>query len=123
MNGHSQIRDKEPVISRRRSLILISAFLLLGAILRFYRLTNQSFWFDELYIAFTMKGDFWAHLKNLWYRENHPPLYIIALKGWVSIFGLSEWTMRALSATLGLVNWRIRLQRRADAFRTPGRSG
>lgn len=103
MNGYSPI-DEEPVISQKRSTIFISALLLLGAILRFYRLTNQSYWFDELYIAFTMKGDFWAHLQNLWYRENHPPLYIIALKEWVSIFGLSEWTMRALSATLGTLS-------------------
>lgn len=68
--------------------------LLLGA--------NRSFWFDEGY-SVALADRSWGELVGLTAVDVHPPLYYMALKAWIGVFGDAAWSYRALSAVfLGL---------------------
>jgi len=71
-----------------------------GAILRLQGLGRQSLWMDELYSVQSSQSlaDIWAFYQ--W--DLHPPLYSLLLYGWISAFGDSEFTVRLLSALLGI---------------------
>jgi len=61
---------------------------------------KQSVWFDEGYSILLAKSSV-SDLLSLTAVDAHPPLYYLILKGWASIFGYSEFALRALSTTLG----------------------
>ena len=65
---------------------------------RAYGIGNQSLWTDELFSRFY--PDLFS-LKYLWttglMHESTPPLYYMALEGWMRLFGTSEAAMRSLS--------------------------
>jgi uncharacterized membrane protein len=86
--------------------------LVLAALLRFYRLGQQSLWADEgNSVALTRLG-LWEIAQRTAF-DIHPPFYYWLLKGWVSIFGTSEMALRSLSALLGVgvvyLIWRLGL--------------
>jgi mannosyltransferase len=61
---------------------------------------KQSVWFDEGYSILLSERPV-SELLNLTSVDAHPPLYYLILKGWASIFGYSEFALRALSAIFG----------------------
>jgi glycosyltransferase involved in cell wall biosynthesis len=61
---------------------------------------QQSVWFDEGYSILLAKSSV-SDLLSLTAVDAHPPLYYLILKGWASIFGFSEFALRALSALFG----------------------
>jgi len=79
---------------------LVSAVLLivLAIGLRAYNIGHPSLWNDELFSRYY--ADLFG-LKYLWTtglsREDSPPLYYMALAGWMRLFGTSEAAMRSLS--------------------------
>ncbi len=76
--------------------------LLTAAALRFYRLGAQSLWSDEgnsLALAQRSFADIAARTAF----DIHPPFYYWLLKIWTSLFGLSEFSARSLSAVLGVL--------------------
>lgn len=81
---------------------LLFIITLLGAILRFYGLTHESFWLDETASAI------WAHKPIAeilqMQGEVHPPLYYLLLSFWVKIFGSSDFSLRSVSALFGTVS-------------------
>jgi multisubunit Na+/H+ antiporter MnhB subunit len=86
-----------------RDMLLLWAFVILAALLRFYRLGHQGFWFDEgntaLEVRFT-PGEMVTLLKHY---ESTPPLYYAVAWVWARIFGDTEVGLRSLSAVLGVL--------------------
>jgi len=86
------------------------AVIVLGAVLRFSRLTFQSLWLDELHSLLCSRPE--VSLRQLLRAfarggVSHPPLYFVGLHAWFDLFGFSEWSARAFSAVggvLGLVS-------------------
>ncbi len=84
-----------------RRLPLLILLLLLGFALRLFQLEAQSIWWDEgisLHLATSsLETIFRNRLDNI-----HPPLYFAALKGWVSLVGVSPFAARYSSV---LASW------------------
>jgi mannosyltransferase len=74
-------------------------FVLLGAgLLRLWRLDRQPLWLDEAFTASWVASG-WRNC--ILADPFHPPLYHAATKLFVSVFGLSEYTLRFLPAVFG----------------------
>ena len=85
---------------KNRLLILILGVALA---LRFVAV-NQSLWLDESIGALVVRDmNYREILTEFSKRDNHPPLYYLALKGWSDLFGYSELALRSLSIFLGTV--------------------
>lgn len=74
--------------------------LAVGLVLRFLALGQQSFWYDEAHsVGMALGGSEGSLLETV--TNTHGPLYLVLLKGWMSILGESEAAVRSLSAVLG----------------------
>ena len=78
------------------------AILLLAVATRFYRLGYQSLWSDEGNSLSLARAGF-GEIAVRTAFDIHPPFYYWLLKIWVSLFGESEFGLRSLSATLGVL--------------------
>ncbi|MCC7449062.1 MAG: glycosyltransferase family 39 protein [Anaerolineae bacterium] len=76
--------------------------LLLAAYLRFYRIDYQSLWNDEGNSLRLAQRSVPA-LVEAASHDIHPPGYYLALKGWISITGETEFALRLLSALAGVL--------------------
>lgn len=74
-------------------LIVVSSFFL-----RLYQIDVQELWFDESVSFHMASAPNW--LQNL-RVDPHPPLYYLLLRGWVSVAGASELSLRFVSAVFG----------------------
>ena len=95
---------KLPVLS-----ILVIVVILLGAAMRFYKLDSYEYRLDELdgvYRAsvMTFKDTLTFSYRGANASSSIPPLYILLLKVWVSIFGESEIATRMLSVFLSALS-------------------
>lgn len=70
----------------------------LAAFLRLYQIEKQQIWFDEA-------GSFHSSVSANWLKtmqlDPNPPLYFLLLRGWVSLAGTSELSLRLPSAIAG----------------------
>ncbi len=81
---------------------MILIILLLGILLRLVNL-SQSFWIDEATSAVVARDFSLLKILNEFSPGDfHPPLYYLVLKGWVSVFGVSEISVRLLSVGFGV---------------------
>ncbi len=82
-------------------LVVLVAF---GCSLRFYRLTEQSLWFDEgISLAFSdgsSPTEVIQKLGSVDTSERYQPLYFVLLSSWRGLFGSSEPALKSLSAIL-----------------------
>jgi hypothetical protein len=96
-------RDFMPAGSRRQSEAVLLTAVVLGAILRFFRLGARELSIDESLSWAESSG----HNLRAVLRVQHEldsgkfPIYEIAQHGWMRIFGESEAAMRALPALIG----------------------
>jgi len=71
----------------------------IAAFLRLFQLGTESLWLDEAESiresAMTIQG--------ITSHSNQPPLYFLLLRGWISLFGTSEFALRSLSAIFGIL--------------------
>ena len=77
---------------------------IVALLLRSVSISKNSLWLDEmtsLEVASQAIGDILS-AKN--FDSHTPPLYYVILKGWFSIFGKSETTLRSLSAFADMLN-------------------
>lgn len=77
----------------------VALILIGGLVLRF--VATSPLWLDEtlsVNIAQIPFGDMAAALR----RDGAPPLYYVALKGWIEIFGTSDLAVRALSGVFAV---------------------
>jgi 4-amino-4-deoxy-L-arabinose transferase-like glycosyltransferase len=86
---------------------LLLFITLLGAILRFYKLGDWSFWIDEVFTinrAQVHYGTMDAVIANIPPARNWIPLSIIFIAGVLEIIGVSEWSARLIPAIVGVVS-------------------
>jgi len=81
------------VIKENRIQVSLLLILILGLFLRLYHLGVPSLWFDELMTAGRIDYPIIQMVKNL-FVSPFPPLYYVLMHLWVSIFGVSEITLR-----------------------------
>jgi hypothetical protein len=92
------------LLKERGSGIALGLILMLGTILRFWALGQESLWLDELATAARINLS-WADLLNhLVEMKYHPPLHYLLLKAWASAAGHSEYALRSLSAVCGVLS-------------------
>ncbi len=95
--------------SRTRALLADSAVLavaaltLLAAVLRFYRIGHQGFWFDEGNTALLVHFSPGKMLGLIPQTESTPPLYYCVAWVWARVFGYGEAGLRSLSAVCGVL--------------------
>ncbi|MCS6846239.1 MAG: glycosyltransferase family 39 protein [Anaerolineae bacterium] len=89
-------------IPLRSHWLFLGTILLLAAVLRFYKIGAQSLWYDEGNSARIAERSLALIVEGA-AGDIHPPLYYIALKYWRAAFGESEATLRAFSATCGVL--------------------
>jgi len=86
----------------KRTLWILLAILALAAALRFFQLDAQSFWYDEGNSARVAERSL-PLITAAAVGDIHPPLYYYTLHFWRGVFGESEFALRSLSATLGVI--------------------
>jgi mannosyltransferase len=84
-----------------KTLIVLLAIMLLGAVLRFYGLAFQSLWSDELASWDISTRETISQVIGGVRSDDHPPLYFLTLRLAQWIFGDSEWALRLPSAVAG----------------------
>jgi mannosyltransferase len=90
-------RTTAPAVSSRTGWIL-GAIILLGVVVRFTTLNQQSFWFDEA-TTWGIVDHGLGHVFNTVPKtESTPPLYYVLLWLWAQVFGTGEVGLRSLSA-------------------------
>lgn len=84
--------------------------ILLGAsVLRFLRIDDRDFWYDEAFTGVAIKENFWRMI-NMIIKDVHPPLYYVFVKIFSSFFGYSVFGIRILSAFFGVLGiWAVYL--------------
>jgi 4-amino-4-deoxy-L-arabinose transferase-like glycosyltransferase len=83
--------------------LVLAGMVALGALLRFAWLGQHSLWSDEAFVVW-VTGFRWAEiLAVLRNADNHPPLYYLLMKGWVSLAGSGEAALRIPSACASLL--------------------
>jgi len=76
--------------------------LLLAVLIRFYHLAAPAIWYDEAF-SYVMTTNSPALLWSIAAKDIHPPLYYFVLKGWTAVFGSEVFSIRAMSATAGVI--------------------
>lgn len=72
-------------------------FLFAGVFISAFKLASPySYWLDELF-SVTASNENLTSLHSLLLIDVHPPLYQLLLKGWIIVFGDSEFSTRSLS--------------------------
>ena len=98
MRSTSAVRAHLDLQQRSRAILLF--ILAGGAVLRFYGLSSESFWFDETYSVWVARHSVAWHI-TLSTQRIFPPLYYLLLHFWLAL-GSSEFVVRMLSALMGL---------------------
>ncbi|MBT6774404.1 hypothetical protein HOA91_03460 [Candidatus Woesearchaeota archaeon] len=85
--------------NKKKVYLILFLIVILGATLRFYDLSTESLWTDEMVsLIHTQKENYKGLIDSVIYTELMPPGYFITLKYWASLFGTSEFSLRFLSA-------------------------
>ncbi len=79
-------------------ILLLTA---LGALLRFYAIGRQGFWFDEAYTDFLVQRSPGHMLGLIPHLESTPPFYYCVAWLWSRIFGIGPAGLKSLSALCG----------------------
>ena len=80
----------------------MTAIILLASILRISRIDAQSFWNDEGNSARLSERSIPLIIEGT-ASDIHPPFYYLTLHGWRALAGDSEFSLRMLSAFLGII--------------------
>lgn len=90
----------------------------LAAALRFYRLDAESLWLDEIFsVNFVAVRSPAQVVTDVLHMDYHPPGWYLLLNGWASLWGCSDYAMRALSAVLGVAAVPVAVLLCWEAFR------
>jgi mannosyltransferase len=86
----------------RRVGLAVVAVTAAAALLRFWAIGRQGFWYDEATTAWLLRGTPGQLLSQLPHTESTPPLYYLIAWGWVRLFGDTQVGLRSLSALAGV---------------------
>jgi uncharacterized membrane protein len=84
--------------------MVIIAATISGLVLRIYRLTFVTLWYDEYLTLNTIQLPWKQVLLGNYQRELNPPLYFLVLKLWTTLIGESELSIRMLSIGISMVS-------------------
>jgi cellulose synthase/poly-beta-1,6-N-acetylglucosamine synthase-like glycosyltransferase len=93
--------DENLTLGRRRRWIGLGGVVVLGAVVRWFGIWQDSLWTDELY-SIAVRGSDTLSTLVAGGQDPHPPLYYLLLNGWMRIFGTSLMSVRSLSIIFGL---------------------
>ncbi len=96
-------RRRASALLEDRAIVGVVALTALAALLRFYRLGHQGFWFDEANTALLVHFSPGKMLGLVPQTESTPPLYYSVAWVWARIFGYGETALRSLSAIAGVL--------------------
>ncbi len=85
----------------RGELWVLGGIVVLGALVRFPTLGEQSFWYDEAFTRAIVAHGLPHVFSTVARTESTPPLYYVLLWLWARVFGLGEAGLRSLSALCG----------------------
>lgn len=109
--GERVARPRGALAAQHRQWWLLAGIVLVGALLRFSTVGEQSFWFDEATTWQIVSHGLGHVLHQVPQTESTPPLYYVLLWGWSRVFGLGEAGLRSLSAVFGtatiVVMWAV----------------
>lgn len=88
-------------MTNRIKLLLLIVFLL-SIFLRFYSLSRNSLWVDEI-ITLNLSEQKIANIISDRLNEGFTPAYFVLMQSWVFVFGKSEYALRFLSAFFGVL--------------------
>src|SRR5437867_11901296 len=75
---------------------MLAAILIAAGLLRLYKITAFSLWFDES-VSVGLSAYPWPQLFAHVAQDSHPPLYFVVLKLWRLLVGDSLFALRSLS--------------------------
>lgn len=85
---------------RPSRIIILTAIVLLAALLRIYHVTQQSLWLDEGFTTHILnQANMFPAIKD----NTHPPLYYLLLRGWTLVAGDSVLALRYFSVLPSLL--------------------
>ncbi|MGH7134138.1 MAG: hypothetical protein ACREHD_00270, partial [Pirellulales bacterium] len=84
------------------SACVLAATVAVGTVLRCHGISTRSLWFDEAFSWRVSQSPVIEVIERC-ARDNHPPLYFLALKGWRFVLGDSSVSLRALSVFSGAI--------------------
>ena len=92
-------------MSAKQYRIWLIAIILIAFAVRLYNLTYHSLWFDEAVSVYWARQSIPRILEVGFtlVEDRLPPLYYLLLKGWTSLFGFSEWSVRGLPVLFGVL--------------------
>lgn len=108
-----------PTNRYRLQLSLIGALAVLAAAaMMLHGLNSFSMWFDEIRMVLPTLD--WNPLKlSTWvFRPGHPPLYFLLLRGWITLAGQSDFSLRMLSGLFGVLTAAVLVRIGRDLSRT-----
>jgi len=87
------------------SSVFLAGVILLGFVLRIYRLDTQSLWGDEGWAVYhSAQGSAARVIAEAYHAGNHPPLYFLTLAFWMDVAGRSEFALRYLSLLFSVLS-------------------
>ena len=99
------MKNNQTVRNKNYNLVIIILIASLSIFLRFYDITFQSYWLDELFSAKASNPDnSFKFMYHMTVSDVHPPLYQSLLWVWYKIFGFNEYSGRILSAIFGTIS-------------------
>lgn len=84
--------------SGRAGWLLAAAIVVVAGALRFASIESRSLWFDEAYSLRMARRPLREIVVVAGREDTHPPLYYLALSGWIRAFGTGEAGLRSLGA-------------------------
>jgi uncharacterized membrane protein len=103
MKSNSRAATGEVLLGSSGAALWLWAMVALGAFMRLVALGRKSFWLDEIASVWTSRLSDHAFWAFLWRSEGNMALYYVLLHPWL-YFGVSEASVRLLSALLGLAS-------------------
>ncbi|MGQ9625981.1 MAG: glycosyltransferase family 39 protein [Anaerolineae bacterium] len=85
-----------------KSACLFMGSIIIALALRLFRLGGQSLWYDEG-VSFYLTQLSLPEMLQWTAQDIQPPLYYLLLRGWVWLFGVSEFALRFPSLIFGLL--------------------
>jgi mannosyltransferase len=90
-------------VTVQSTVLAVAGLTVLGGVLRFWTLGDQSFWYDEALTVNLVHSSFGHMLAGVNAEEATPPLYFCLAWVWGHLFGTGEVGLRSLSAVAGTI--------------------
>jgi mannosyltransferase len=86
------------------AVVAVATLTLLAAVLRFYRLGHQGFWFDEANTSYDVQRSLGKLFGLLPQNETTPPLFYVIAWVWGRVFTFGQTSLRTISALAGVAS-------------------